>query len=145
MRVKSLVLAPAVALLMLCISLPAAQGDTSANNRQENTSRSLARLSYGSPAWNKLYAYNYMYSKYKWHGVQYTCLVKLWNRESGWRVHAHNPSGAHGIPQALPGSKMGKGWQSNPTVQIKWGIKYIKKTYSNPCGALRHSNRTGWY
>ncbi|MEV5747689.1 lytic transglycosylase domain-containing protein [Actinoallomurus sp. NPDC052308] len=80
--------------------------------------------------------------------TQFGCLVNLWNRESGWRVHAANPSGAYGIPQALPGSKMssaGPDWQNNATTQIKWGLGYIKSRYSTPCGAWAHSQSTGWY
>ena len=76
---------------------------------------------------------------------QYSCLVSLWNRESGWNVHASNPSGAYGIPQALPGSKMGAGWQNDASVQINWGLGYIAGRYGNPCGAWAHSQSTGWY
>jgi len=78
---------------------------------------------------------------------QYSCLVALWNRESHWNVYAQNPSGAYGIPQALPGSKMasaGPDWQSNYKTQIKWGLSYIGR-YGNPCGAWAHSQATGWY
>jgi hypothetical protein len=80
-----------------------------------------------------------------WGAAQFACLDSLWNRESGWRVNASNPSGAYGIPQALPGSKMGPGWQSNPTVQITWGLNYIAGRYGTPCGAWAHSQSTGWY
>lgn len=87
--------------------------------------------------------------KRHWSTHQYKCLVKLWNRESHWNHKAHNPwSGAYGIPQALPGKKMrsaGKHWRTSPTVQIKWGLKYIKGRYHTPCGAWSHSKRTGWY
>ena len=79
---------------------------------------------------------------------QFGCLVNLWNRESHWNVHAGNPSGAYGIPQALPGSKMasaGPDWRNNATTQIKWGFGYIKDRYSTPCGAWSHSESTGWY
>ncbi|MDN3352586.1 lytic transglycosylase domain-containing protein [Actinomadura sp. DC4] len=79
---------------------------------------------------------------------QFGCLVNLWNRESGWNTHAANPSGAYGIPQAKPGSKMasaGPDWQNNATTQIKWGLGYIKDRYSTPCGAWAHSQSTGWY
>jgi hypothetical protein len=79
---------------------------------------------------------------------QFGCLVNLWNRESGWNTHASNPSGAYGIPQALPGSKMasaGSDWQNNAHTQIKWGFGYIKDRYSSPCGAWGHSQATGWY
>ncbi len=80
-----------------------------------------------------------------WGEDQFTCLVQLWQRESGWRVTAANPSGAYGIPQALPGSKMGTGWQTDAKVQIDWGLGYIRGRYTNPCGAWAHSNSYGWY
>ncbi|MGC5166815.1 G5 domain-containing protein [Luteimicrobium sp. DT211] len=84
-----------------------------------------------------------------WSTRQYKALVSLWNRESGWRVSAHNASsGAHGIPQALPGRKMasaGPGWRTNAMTQIKWGLGYIKGRYGTPVGALSHSHRYGWY
>ncbi|MCI1983648.1 MAG: G5 domain-containing protein [Bifidobacteriaceae bacterium] len=81
-----------------------------------------------------------------WSESEFTCLVKLWQKESGWRTNAHNASsGAHGIPQALPGSKMGAGWQSDANVQITWGINYIAGRYSTPCGAWGHSQSVGWY
>ena len=77
------------------------------------------------------------------------CLVSLWNRESGWNPKAKNPSsGAYGIAQAVPGSKMasfGADWQTNPVTQIKWGLSYIKSRYKTPCGAWAHSQSTGWY
>ena len=83
-----------------------------------------------------------------WGGDQFSCLVSLWNRESGWRTNAANPSGAYGIPQAVPGSKMssaGPDWQTNATTQIKWGLGYIAARYSTPCGAWAHSQSSGWY
>jgi hypothetical protein len=90
-----------------------------------------------------------MAAKKHWSGRQWTCLNKLWNRESGWRTHADNPtSSAYGIPQALPGSKMhtaGRDWRSNPKTQIKWGLGYIHNRYGSPCGAWAHSQQTGWY
>jgi hypothetical protein len=84
-----------------------------------------------------------------WGDDQYACLVALWNKESGWRVNAFNAgSGAYGIPQALPGSKMGSAgadWETNPATQITWGLGYIGGRYGTPCGAWDHSTRTGWY
>ena len=84
-----------------------------------------------------------------WGMEQYSCLVKLWNRESNWRVNAFNASsGAYGIPQALPGNKMavaGADWMTNPETQINWGLGYIQGRYNNPCGALSHSNQFNWY
>jgi hypothetical protein len=79
---------------------------------------------------------------------QYSCLVSLWDRESHWNVYAANPSGAYGIPQALPGSKMasaGPNWQSNPKTQILWGLSYISARYGTPCGAWAQSQASGWY
>ncbi len=76
------------------------------------------------------------------------CLLDLWNRESGWRYDAENASGAFGIPQALPGSKMasaGADWQTNPATQIKWGLGYIKAVYGNPCNAWGFEERNGYY
>jgi hypothetical protein len=80
-----------------------------------------------------------------WAASEFGCLVSLWNRESGWNSHAANPSGAFGIPQALPGSKMGAGWQNDYKVQIRWGIGYIAARYGSPCGAWAHSNAVGSY
>lgn len=83
-----------------------------------------------------------------WSESDFTALVKLWNRESGWRTTAANPSGAYGIPQALPGSKMasaGADWQTNAETQIKWGIQYIAGRYGTPSAAWAHSQSTGWY
>ncbi|MEU5786540.1 lytic transglycosylase domain-containing protein [Micromonospora purpureochromogenes] len=80
---------------------------------------------------------------------QMPCLDKLWTKESGWNHKASNPSsGAYGIPQALPGSKMGTvadDWRTNPATQIKWGLGYIEGRYDTPCGAWAHSQSVGWY
>ncbi|KQW07532.1 hypothetical protein ASC66_00520 [Leifsonia sp. Root4] len=84
-----------------------------------------------------------------WGSEQFDCLVALWNRESGWRANAYNASsGAYGIPQALPGSKMsvsGDDWRTNAATQIEWGLSYIGGRYGNPCGAWQHSETVGWY
>lgn len=80
---------------------------------------------------------------------QFSCLEKLWDKESGWNHKAANPSsGAFGIPQALPGSKMkssGSDWKTNPATQIDWGLGYIKGRYDTPCNAWGHSQDVGWY
>lgn len=89
-----------------------------------------------------------MLSSYGWSSSQFSCLEPLWQRESGWNVYASSPSGAYGIPQALPGSKMasaGADWQSDAATQIRWGLGYIKATYGSPCAAWAHSQATGWY
>ena len=98
---------------------------------------------------NQAFAKSYMESQYNWGEDQHSCLVNLWNRESGWRHTADNPtSSAYGIPQALPGSKMasaGADWRTNPETQIKWGLKYIKHRYETPCGAWSAFKKKGWY
>jgi hypothetical protein len=90
-----------------------------------------------------------MLAGYGWGDDQFGCLVSLWNKESGWNYQAYNKSsGAFGIPQALPGSKMstaGADWQTNPATQIAWGLGYISGRYGTPCGAWGHSQSTGWY
>ena len=90
-----------------------------------------------------------MLGSYGWSSSEFGCLVSLWNLESGWNVYASNPSsGAYGIPQALPGSKMasaGPDWQSNAATQIRWGLGYIKSLYGSPCGAWSHEQASGWY
>ena len=90
-----------------------------------------------------------MMSSYGWDQSQFACLVPLWNAESGWSVTAANSSsGAYGIPQALPGSKMasaGADWQTSASTQIKWGLSYIAGRYSTPCGAWAAFQSKGWY
>jgi hypothetical protein len=87
-------------------------------------------------------------SSYGFASSQWGCLDDLWERESGWAYNAENASGAYGIPQALPGSKMasaGPDWQTNATTQIKWGLGYIKSVYGSPCTAWGHEEADGWY
>lgn len=92
-------------------------------------------------------------STYGWEGSEWTALQSLWNRESSWNNHAKNPSsGAYGIPQALPYSKMPKmawpesaGGQSDAATQIKWGLQYIKERYGTPSMAWSHEQNYGWY
>ncbi|GAA3685574.1 hypothetical protein FB459_1967 [Yimella lutea] len=90
-----------------------------------------------------------MLSSYGWGQDQFGCLDRLWTRESGWAHTATNPSsGAYGIPQSLPGSKMasaGADWRTNPATQITWGLTYIKGRYGSPCGAWAHSEAVNWY
>lgn len=82
-------------------------------------------------------------------GQQWSDWVALWNQESGWSATAKNPSsGAFGIPQALPASKMasaGSDYMTNPATQIKWGITYIAQTYGSPSAAEAHEKADGWY
>jgi hypothetical protein len=84
-----------------------------------------------------------------WGDQQFDCLNSLWTKESGWRWNADNPtSDAYGIPQALPGSKMGSSgsdWATNPTTQIRWGLSYIASRYGTPCSAWAKSQAVDWY
>ncbi|SDN72424.1 hypothetical protein SAMN05216368_10713 [Cryobacterium flavum] len=89
-------------------------------------------------------------SQYGWGADQFSCLDRLWQKESGWNYAAMNSSsGATGIPQAVPGSKMasaGNDWATNATTQIAWGLGYIKaSSYGTPCAAWSHSQAVGWY
>ena len=90
-----------------------------------------------------------MLASFGWSSSQFSCLDPLWAHESGWSVTAYNAgSGAYGIPQALPGSRMasaGPDWQTNAATQIRWGLEYIKGTYGSPCAAWDHEQATGWY
>lgn len=81
--------------------------------------------------------------------AQFACLDSLWMKESGWNYRATNPSsGAYGIPQSLPASKMasaGADYLTNPITQVKWGLGYINSRYGSPCNAWAHSQSVGWY
>jgi hypothetical protein len=95
-----------------------------------------------SIAYNMLGSFGFDPSTY------FGCLLDLWNRESGWVYDAENASGAYGIPQALPGSKMssaGPDWATDPATQIRWGLGYIKSLYGNPCNAWAFEEANGYY
>jgi hypothetical protein len=87
--------------------------------------------------------------RFHWRRRQFRYLNLLWTRESSWNIHAFNPySGAYGIPQAVPGSKMaaaGPHWRSSARTQILWGLRYIKQRYGSPEGAWHHEISIGWY
>jgi hypothetical protein len=90
-----------------------------------------------------------MLGSFGWSSSQFSCLDPLWEHESRWSATAANPgSGAFGIPQALPGSRMasaGPDWQTSAATQITWGLRYVKDTYGSPCAAWSHEQATGWY
>ncbi|WP_327046649.1 lytic transglycosylase domain-containing protein [Microbispora sp. NBC_01189] len=97
---------------------------------------------------SKAYAFR-LVTRHTWSGEQFQCLDSLWTRESNWDHRAYNSgSGAYGIPQALPGDKMGyvaRDWRFNPQTQIRWGLRYIKGRYGSPCGAWGHFRSHNWY
>jgi hypothetical protein len=86
---------------------------------------------------------------YGWSAKQFTCLDTLWTKESHWNYKARNPrTGAHGIPQALPATRMeiiGTDWRTNPITQIQWGLRYIDIRYDTPCKALSKFKRSRYY
>jgi hypothetical protein len=90
-----------------------------------------------------------MLRHFRWSRRQFKFLNRLWDRESGWNVYAENPySAAYGIPQAVPGSKMGAAgpnWRSNARTQIRWGLRYIRDRYGSPRRAWAHEIGSGWY
>jgi hypothetical protein len=80
---------------------------------------------------------------------EFGCLDRIWTQESGWNIHADNPSSsAYGIPQALPGSKMssaGPDWANSAETQIRWGLGYIRDRYGSACSAAGFKSGHGWY
>ncbi|MDX2692398.1 transglycosylase SLT domain-containing protein [Streptomyces ipomoeae] len=82
-------------------------------------------------------------------GDQFQCFSNIVDHESGWNHKAVNPSsGAYGLVQAYPGSKMssaGADWQTNPATQIKWGLNYMNARYGSPCGAWAFWQANGSY
>jgi hypothetical protein len=105
----------------------------------------LARQAEGA----KSIAQELIAANYTWSAKQFTCLDQLWTKESNWNYKARNRvTGAHGIPQALPATKMeivGTDWRTNPVTQITWGLKYIKERYNTPCAAWSKFKRSNWY
>jgi hypothetical protein len=105
----------------------------------------LARTPYGA----KKVAKAILLDEYGFAEKQYTCLSQLWTKESNWNYKSRNKkSGAHGIPQALPASKMSiisTDWRTNPVTQIRWGLRYISIRYETPCKALAKHKRSNWY
>lgn len=110
-------------------------GDTSAHSASAATNQALGKLLAAPYGWST--------------GTQWADLVSLWNQESGWSNTATNPtSGAYGIPQALPPTKMPVSAQaptSSASAQIQWGLSYIKSTYGSPSAAWSHEQSFGWY
>ena len=105
----------------------------------------LARTPLGA----KKVAKSILLDEYGFSDKEYKCLNQLWTKESNWNYKARNKnSGAHGIPQALPASKMNvvsTDWRTNPVTQIRWGLRYIEDRYKNPCGAWAKFKRSRYY
>jgi hypothetical protein len=105
----------------------------------------LARTPLGA----KKVAKSILLNEYGFSEKEYKCLNRLWTKESNWNYKARNKnSGAHGIPQALPASKMNvvsTDWRTNPVTQIRWGLRYISIRYETPCKALAKHKRSNYY
>ena len=105
----------------------------------------LARTPIGA----KKVARSILMDEYGFSEKEYKCLNQLWTKESNWNYKSRNKkSGAHGIPQALPASKMNvvsTDWRTNPVTQIRWGLRYISIRYETPCKALAKHKRSNWY
>lgn len=134
-------------------------------NAAQRASRALharlfPKLHKAKPARSKQYAKFFIKYRYNWKTEQYQCLVKLWEKESGWTYNSYDPGQGSamaggvrktwGIPQANPGTKMaseGSDWRTNTATQIRWGSKYIKNNprYKTPCGAWYFWQSHRWY
>jgi len=105
----------------------------------------LARTPIGA----KKVARSILMDEYGFEEKEYKCLNQLWTQESNWNYKSRNKkSGAHGIPQALPASKMNvvsTDWRTNPVTQIRWGLRYISIRYETPCKAWAKHKRSNWY
>jgi hypothetical protein len=105
----------------------------------------LARTPIGA----KKVARGILMDEYGFTEKEYKCLNQLWTQESNWNYKSRNKkSGAHGIPQALPASKMNvvsTDWRTNPVTQIRWGLRYISIRYETPCKAWAKHKRSNWY
>ena len=105
----------------------------------------LARTPLGA----KKVARGILMDEYGFAEKEYKCLNQLWTQESNWNYKSRNKkSGAHGIPQALPATKMNvvsTDWRTNPVTQIRWGLRYISIRYETPCKAWAKHKRSNWY
>jgi len=110
---------------------------------------SLAIEAAREPIGAKRFAKEMMANEYGWDEEDYKCLNRLWTKESHWNYQARNPrSGAHGIAQALPATKMekvGTDWRTNPITQIQWGLLYISERYDSPCAAWNKWRKSRYY
>lgn len=126
-----------------------AAAKAAARAKAEKKAAAEALAAANTPAGAQATARRIASSQYGWGADQFSCLSSLWNKESSWNYRAENPSsGAYGIPQALPGSKMattGSDWQTNAATQIAWGLSYIDRAYGSPCAAWGHSQSVNWY
>ncbi|HEX8007754.1 MAG TPA: transglycosylase SLT domain-containing protein [Trebonia sp.] len=138
--------------VMASMSAAAQAANQSSNSGAASSSTSTGggttTVSAPDPGTAQSIAYNMLPSFGFSQSTQWNCLLDLWNQESSWIYDAENPSGAYGIPQALPASKMASvasDYLTNPRTQITWGLQYITQVYGTPCNAWDHEVADGWY
>lgn len=136
----------------LVVSLPDSALTATAAASVRISARTLMALQIAKakqPSGARMVAKRIAKAKHGWGNAQFDCLNRLWTKESGWRYRANNSrTGAYGIPQAHPGSKMAsvaRDWRSNPVTQIRWGLRYIESRYNSPCAAWSKFKRSNWY
>lgn len=146
-RTLTVVAKPKMATPQTAMSNPSSSDTSASAGTPGSTGTSVPVVSVPAPGTAKSIAYN-MLASFGFSTSQFGCLDNLWTHESGWMVDAENASGAYGIPQALPGSRMasvGADWQTDAATQIRWGLEYIQQTYGTPCGAWAHEEADNWY
>jgi resuscitation-promoting factor RpfB len=140
----------AVAALIAVVAAPSALAGSSPPSAQVRVATALAPARSASPNQQAPQQIaRKMLRSFGWTWRQFRYLDLLWEAESSWNASAENPStGAYGIPQAVPGSKMsaaGPDWQTDVTTQIRWGLGYISAAYGSPRSAWEHEVAYGWY
>lgn len=119
-------------------------------DRQERASRSEVRSTSFAVQGSYTVAQVQAMARQMMPADQFQCFSNIVNHESSWNYRASNPSsGAYGLVQALPGSKMasaGADWMTNPATQIKWGLSYMNSSrYGSPCAAWSFWQANHWY
>jgi hypothetical protein len=131
----------------ILVASPAAAN--AANRDLPRPSRSEAPARFGTVEYSQWYAKQAAAIRYGWKGKQFKALLTIWYHESSWNYKAVNrSSGAWGIPQALPATKMrthGTDYRKNPETQIDWGLDYIQERYGTPVKAWAFWQRHHWY
>jgi hypothetical protein len=99
----------------------------------------------------KWYTKLHIEHQYSWNRKQFSCLDKIWQAESSWRIAASGAGGLYlGIPQmnrtaVVNSSPSVAAYRSSPELQVQIGSKYVKYRYGTPCKALTHKQKKGWY